>query len=292
MKSTTGLKFAAAGGLVSAFFQAAPSLSAGREASDPLGWLLISGLLYVLAVLWFEFRCPSLLKRVLNKDTSYLGIEGRRWLLALVDDELRRWWAVTPFWPDVRTLDLDSNADETVLAIMSGYGVPAFPGFDGHACAHIERALFEYSLITKTTIWRHGEFRSDHRKFEPQYSYGGGRQPVMSRLHLSRLSDHDAKDVNGAHEGDLIVRWFESSVHIHHRLPKANDVDMAWEAEGVVHLFESDESAMAFTKIIASWQNTMRPGSRLLLMFLFLASAGAFCWFVYLQMRFMVPHLI
>ncbi|WP_439858318.1 hypothetical protein [Pseudomonas syringae] len=114
----------------------------------------------------------------------------------------------------------------------------------------------------------------------------------MSRLHLSRLSDHDAKDVDGVHEGDLMVRWSESSVQIHHRLPKANDVGMAWEAKGVVHLFESDESAMAFTKIIASWQNTMRPGSRLLLMFLFLASAGALCWFVYLQMRFMVPHLI
>ncbi|KPY10351.1 hypothetical protein [Pseudomonas savastanoi] len=292
MKSVTGLKFAAAGGLISAFFQAALGLRPAQAASEPLGWLLIAALLYVMAVLWFEFRCPNLLKRVLNKDEGYLGIEGRRWLLALVEDELRRWWAVTPYWPNVRDLDPDSSADQTVLGIMGGYGVPAFSGFSVQACAHIEKALYEYALVTSATIWRRDDFPTRFARLSPGYIIPSGRRPLMHRLHISRLSDLDANDVEGAKEGELVLRWFKSSVGIQHTLRKPKNVDMRWEAEGLARLFERDESALAFTKIIASWQNTMRPWSRLLLMLLFLASAGSFCWFVYLQVRFMIPTLM
>lgn len=292
MKSTTGLKFAAAGGLISAFFQAAPGLRGGATTAEPLGWLLIAGFLYVLAVLWFEFRCPVLLKRALKKDTSYLGVEGRRWLLALVEDELRRWWAVAPYWPDTRALNPDSNGDETISAIMDGYGVPAFSGFNVRACAHIEKALYEYSLVSGKTIWRNDHFHSGLDKLEPRYTIPANGRPLMQTLHLSRVSAWNSKVDEPSQAGDLVLRWFESSVGIQHRLSKPKDVDMSREAEGLVHLFERDESALTFTRIIASWQNTMRPTSRLILILLFLASAGAFCWFVYLQMRILLPSLI
>lgn len=292
MKSATGLKFAAAGGLISAFFQAAPGLRQAQAASEPLGWLLIAGLFYVLAVLWFELRCPNLLKRALREDAVYLGIEGRRWLMALVEDELRRWWAVTPYWPDVRDLNPDSSADQTVLGLMSGYGVPVFSGFGVQACAHIEKALYEYALVTGTTIWRQQDFPTRFFRLEPSYTLSSGRKPLMHRLHVSRLSGPDADEVEGAKEGDLVLRWFKSSVGLQHVLRKPKDVDMSREAEGIAHLFEKDDSALAFTKIVASWQSTMRPLSRLFLMLLFLTSAASFCWFVFLQMRFMIPTLM
>nr|GFC85363.1 hypothetical protein [Tanacetum cinerariifolium] len=53
----------------------------------------------------------------------------------------------------------------------------------------------------------------------------------MHRLHLSRFSDLDAADVPNAKEGDLVLRWFESSVSVQHMLAKAKDVDMSREAE-------------------------------------------------------------
>ncbi len=292
MKSTTGLKFAAVGGLVSAFFQASPALRGAATAPEPLSWLLIAGLLYVLAVLWFELRCPVLLKRSLNKNSDYLGIDGRRWLLALVEDELRRWWEVRRYWPDIRTLDPKLSRDETVLAIMSGYGVPAFAGFGVYACAHIEQALYEYIQVSGARIWREDSPREGLRMMEPQYTIPSGRRPLMRRLHLSRLSAWEAEQSVGASEGDLVLRWFESSVAIQHQLSSAKKVNMAREAEGIVWLFQRDESSIAFTRIIASWQNTMRPWSRLILMFLFFASGGSFCWFVYLQLRIMIPSLI
>ncbi|MBO2923048.1 hypothetical protein J5H75_15165 [Pseudomonas asiatica] len=94
MKSSTGIKLAAVGGLIATFLQAAPELKGAQAAVGPLSWLLLGGGFYLLAVLWFEFRCPVLLKRTLAGKDEYLGIEGRRWLLALVEDELRRWWSI------------------------------------------------------------------------------------------------------------------------------------------------------------------------------------------------------
>lgn len=94
MKSGAGIKLAAVGGLVAAFIQAAPPLKGAEAAVGPLSWLLVGGGFYLLAVIWFEWKCPVLLKRTLAGKEEYLGIEGRRWLLALVEDELRRWWGV------------------------------------------------------------------------------------------------------------------------------------------------------------------------------------------------------
>lgn len=291
MKSTTGLKFAAVGGLVSAFFQASPTLKGPATTPEPLSWLLMAGLLYVLAVVWFEFRCPVLLKRSLNKTPDYLGIDGRRWLLALVEDEFRRWWEISPYLPDVSTLNPESSRDETVRLIMSGYGVPAFSGFGVYACAHIEQALYEYSQVCGVRMWRDDNPKEGLRKMEFQYTIPAGGRPFMRRLHLSRLNVWEAEQTEGAQEDDLVLRWFESSVAIRHELKSSKEVNMAREAEGLVWLFERDESAIAFTRIIASWQNTMRPWSRLILIFLFLASGGSFCWFVFLQLRIMLPSL-
>ncbi|RUQ46288.1 hypothetical protein D8M30_14345 [Corynebacterium pseudodiphtheriticum] len=70
LDSDGGIKLAAVAGLVAGFLQAAPLLKGVEVAVGPFGWLLVSGGFYVLAVLWFEWRCPVLLKRTLQGNSS------------------------------------------------------------------------------------------------------------------------------------------------------------------------------------------------------------------------------
>ncbi|NWC79303.1 hypothetical protein HX798_03260 [Pseudomonas putida] len=51
MKSSTGIKLAAVGGLIATFLQAAPELKGAQAAVGPLSWLLLGGGFYLLAVL-------------------------------------------------------------------------------------------------------------------------------------------------------------------------------------------------------------------------------------------------
>jgi hypothetical protein len=48
---------------------------------------------------------------------------------------------------------------------------------------------------------------------------------------------------------------------------------------------------LAFTEIIAFWQDNMRPLRRLVLMMLFTGSALAFAWFVFLQLRIVLSGI-
>ncbi|MNH29609.1 hypothetical protein D3C79_898520 [compost metagenome] len=93
-------------------------------------------------------------------------------------------------------------------------------------------------------------------------------------------------------EGDLVVQWFDSSLNFATNLPSPRNVNVSAYAEGLLHLFRTDTSALTFTRILAQWQNTMRPLSRLILISLFLASGGCFVWFVILQLKVLLPNLI
>jgi hypothetical protein len=284
LKSSTGLKFAAVAGLVSTLFQAAPTLRGKINGGEPFNWLLIAGLFYILAVVWFEVCCPTLLKQSLSAKPRYLGLGGRRWLQALVEDELRRWWSVRKWAPDPRLLDLDNDQDKTTLAIMTHYGTPAFAGFGVYACAHIEQVLNEFSQVTGTRIWRRDRSREKLYAFAPSYAYEGNR-PYIRRLIIDQLQDHELDPESSAQEGDLVLEWFSSSVSMVHNLPTLRQVDMAYEAQGLVHLFSDDKSAAALTEIVAFWQDTMRPFRRLGLMALFCCSGLSFGWFVWLQLH-------
>ncbi|MNJ61492.1 hypothetical protein D3C77_572840 [compost metagenome] len=92
-------------------------------------------------------------------------------------------------------------------------------------------------------------------------------------------------------EGDLVVRWFDNSLTVFTKLPNYRNLMVSAFAEGLLYLFRSDASALTFSRIIAQWQNTIRPWSRLVLISLFLASGGCFAWFVYLQLTILVPVL-
>ena len=129
MKSSTGIKLAAVGGLVAAFLQAAPILKGAEAAVGPLGWLLVGGGFYLLAVIWFEAKCPVLLKRTLVGKDEYLGIEGRRWLLALVEDELRRWWSVKPYELNMSRVAPEADEYKIAVAITQHGDIPAYGGF-------------------------------------------------------------------------------------------------------------------------------------------------------------------
>ncbi|MBO2923049.1 hypothetical protein J5H75_15170 [Pseudomonas asiatica] len=92
-------------------------------------------------------------------------------------------------------------------------------------------------------------------------------------------------------EGDLVVRWFDNSLTFLTKLPGYRNLMISAYAEGLLYLFRSDASALTFSRIIAQWQNTMRPWSRLVLISLFMLSGGCFAWFVYLQLTILLPVL-
>lgn len=153
MKSGAGIKLAAVGGLVAAFLQAAPPLKGAEAAVGPLSWLLVGGSFYLLAVIWFEWKCPVLLKRTFAGKDEYLGIEGWRWLLALVEDELH------------------ANKHQRAVAITQHGDISAYGGFGEFASARIEHALDEYAQLTSTAIWREEFKPNEYQKFMPDIEF-------------------------------------------------------------------------------------------------------------------------
>ena len=291
MKSGAGIKLAAVGGLAAAFLQAAPSLKGAEAAVGPLSWLLVGGGFYLLAVIWFEAKCPVLLKRTLAGKDEYLGIEGRRWLLALVEDELRRWWSVKPYDLEVGRTTPELNKHQLAVAIIQHGDVPAYGGFSEFASARIEYALHEYAQLTSTAIWQEDFKPREYREFKPGHRFCPRNTPLRS-LHLSAMNESEAKMTKMGEEGDLVVRWFDSPLNFHSQLPTPRDLMVSAYAEGLFHLFRADASALTFTRIVAQWQNTMRPLSRFVLISLFLASGVCFVWFVFLQLKILLHDLL
>ncbi|MEW5506013.1 hypothetical protein [Pseudomonas antarctica] len=290
MKSSAGIKLAAVGGLVAAFLQAAPPLKGAEAAVGPLSWLLVGGGFYLLAVIWFEWKCPILLKRTLAGKDEYLGIEGRRWLLALVEDELRRWWSVKPYDLDVGRIKPESNKHQLAVAITQHGDIPAYGGFGEFASARIEHALDEYAQLTSTEIWREEFKPNEYQKFMPGHRICPLNTPLRN-LHLSVMNESEVKMAKVGKEGDLVVRWFDNSLDFHSRLPTPRNLVVSAYAEGLIYLFRTDASALTFTRIVAQWQNSMRPLCRLTLISLFLASGGCFAWFVFLQLKILTSIL-
>ncbi|WP_434684805.1 hypothetical protein [Pseudomonas sp. R4-75] len=208
----------------------------------------------------------------------------------MVEDELRRWWSKRDWWPHPDLLDTRKSEDETALVIMSGYGVPAFAGFDCYACAHIERALFEYRNLRKVTIWRAGDHPSEYEEFTPMYGHEGSR-PWMSRLTIRSLNEYDAEHNPKLKAGDLVVEWHRCSLNISSNLPSRRSVNIRYEAEGLDELFSDHAGALAMAQTIAFWQNTMHPIRRLILIVLYLMSGVFFTSFVVLQLQILLPKM-
>ena len=290
MKSSAGIKLAAVGGLVAAFLQAAPLLKGAEAAVGPLSWLLVGGGCYLLAVIWFEWKCPVLLKRTLAGRDEYLGIEGRRWLLALVEDELRRWWSVKPYDLEVGRIQPESDKYQLALAINQRGEIPAYGGFGEFTSARIEYALDEYAQLTSTSIWREGFNPHEYQKFNPGHRICPLNTPLRN-LHLSVMNKSEVEMASVGKEGDLVVRWFDNSLDFQSRLRTPRNLMVSAYAEGLIYLFRTDASALTFTRIIAQWQNTKRPLSRFVLISLFLASGGCFVGFVFLQLKILLPGL-
>ncbi|MGV2288721.1 hypothetical protein AAHK20_08385 [Trinickia sp. YCB016] len=282
LKTTTGVRFAAAAGLISSVFQAAPMLHNSNSKGTPFVWLLMAGLGYLAAVAWFELSCPALLKQAIAPRSDILGQHGRRWLRALVEDELRRWWIKREWKPRIEHLDLTKIGDQTIAGIMSGYGTPAFAGFGAYACAHIELAFHEFSKAQKIKIWRCPRSQSSGlEEFGPTYGYEGQR-PWVDRLRI-RNPESTELERSEASACDLVIEWSKAPVEISERLPKRRDLELSQEVEGLHHLFETDQEAATFTQIIAYWQDTMRPWRRLALLGLYAASISFFSIFVFSQ---------
>lgn len=290
MKSSTGIKLAAVGALVAALLQAAPPLQGSEAAVVPLSWLLLGAGFYLMAVIWFEVRCPVLLKRGLAGKEEYLGIEGRRWLLALVEDELRRWWGVRPY--DLKVGSVRPEFGDYPLAkdIAASGAIPGYGGFGDYASARIEDVLHEYAQLCSADIWQEGDKANEYLKFTPGCRMCPVNTPLR-RFDLSLMSATEAERAQVGQEGDLVLSWFDTSLTFLSELPTHRNLVVPAYAEGLSYLFQNDASALIFTRIVAQWQNSMRPWSRLILMSLFLASGGCFIWFVFLQLRILISIL-
>lgn len=290
--TSAGVRFAAVAGLVSAVFQAAPVLKPASSTATSFRWLLISGAMYIGAVVWFELFCPLLLKQTLKQKGQVLGMHGRRWLQALVEDELRRWWAKRIWTPHPASLDVSKTEDKSALIIMARYGAPVFAGFDARARAHIDLALEEFSQARNIKLWTPSDDASRRwRRHEVTYGMGGNR-PRMQRLRIYRLSTYQLEDRDVVSESDLVVEWDRAGIEIAHHVPTRNALQVCREAEGLCHLFENDADAREFSTIVSGWQDTMHPFRRLLLFVLYLTSLIAFICFIVSQVHTVAHGLL
>lgn len=106
------------------------------------------------------------------------------------------------------------------------------------------------------------------------------------------MDDAKVKAADAGKEGDLIIRWFDTPLTFITELPTYRNLTVSTYTEGLAYLFRTDTSALTFTRIVAQWQNTMRPWSRLVLLGLFSASGACFLWFVLQQLKVLAPILL
>ncbi|MBM9485346.1 hypothetical protein JBE38_05425 [Pseudomonas sp. ICBG1301] len=60
----------------------------------------------------------------------------------------------------------------------------------------------------------------------------------------------------------MAIRWFDTPLTFITELPTHRNLTVSAYTEGLVYLFRTDSSALTFTRIVAQWQNSMRPLSR------------------------------
>lgn len=294
LKTSAGARFAAAAGLVSAVFQGAPMLHQQGGPAMSFRWLFFAGIFYLTAVVWHELCCPLLLKQSLFKKPGSLGHYGRRWLQALVEDELRRWWKKREWRPRAWQLDTSRAEDKTIAVVMNGYGTPAYAGFGPYARAHIDLALEEFSEVAKVNVWEEATQRNSDdprlRKLSAAYSYEGSR-PLVEQLHIRQPDSYEREEQPEVLEDDIIISWCQSPLELSHEVPSKRDIYISHDAEGMRHLFCSDERAIAFSEIVARWQDSLHPFRRLVLLGLYGLSLTCFAWFVVTQSALLIQDM-
>lgn len=194
-------------------------------------------------------------------------------------------------WAELGRIGPKSDKHELAVAIIQHGDIPTYGGFGEFASARIEYALHEYAQLTSTDIWRENFKPDEYQEFRPVHRFCPRNTPLHS-LHLSVMTGSEVTMAKVGKEGDLVVRWFNSPLDFQSRLKRPRDLVVSAYAEGFIYLFRTDASAFTFTRIVAQWQNTMRPLCRLTLISLFLASGGCFAWFVFQQLKILVPILI
>jgi hypothetical protein len=165
-----------------------------------MGWCF-----YLLAVIWFDWKYPVLLKRTLAEENEYLVIVGRRLLLALIDDELRRWWSVKPFDLDVGRIEPKPYKYQLALVITRHSEIPVYGGFGEFASARIEYALHEYAQLTSSAIWRQEFKPNEFQKFMPGLRTCARNAPLRN-VHLSVMNESEAEMPKMGKESELVLR--------------------------------------------------------------------------------------
>lgn len=268
LKNKGVIYFAAISGLISLVIQIAP-LSQPNHAL-PFKWLLFAGILYLVAVGFYGIFCPMLLKETISRKSDYVGDYGRRWLRALVEDELRRWWYKREWIPKpYHNLDMSKWRDSTVAGIMTGYGTPAFCGFGPYACAQIEFALDELAKSQNFNIWNGTGPKAT--LFSPSYAIEGNR-PLVRTFFFSAPSRYDIEQNPKLSANDLVLNIIDSNVDISERAPTQKNVNIENDINGLQFLFNTDSRSLAFAEIVAHWQEFLYPMRRLILLLLYIGS--------------------
>ena len=288
LRNGSGVKFAAAAGLASAVFQASPDLQKLTSFPvPPFLCLSLSGVLYLCAAVWLGLCCPQLLKYSIYSASEKQGKPGRMWLLSLVHKELLWWWQARPWSPAA----FHKTEKDELARHLAAYGPTGFCGFNAYAQAHIEEALHEFSQATGVDLWREGEGRSGHVHFLPRHGYEGNR-PLMDSLAIRRASEFDRSTEGLVKQGDLIVDWRPAHVTLLDSSTNKKIRDVSQDAEGLQHLFETDENAFSLAEIIGRWQDSRRPVARIVLILLYSASAFFFAMFVWLHTVSVIQALV
>lgn len=253
------------------------------------GFLFLSGLSFVLSAVLFRVRCPVLLLEMLSR-TGHTHDSFRRKdvLEALVSTEFANLVTWRRYPADLALLVPDGHKDELAAAMNANGWEPALNGYGPRQSAMIERAIYEFASRRNIKVWMK-EFNRKEKRLELLPGYGPriiyeGARPYVVRLHISMPDDSILEGQPEVGKDDLILDWHETPIDDVSRLPKTTDINVSISyAEGLHHLFSSDDAAETFGLIISRWQDHRRGLSRLVMFVLYAASVALFAGFLWLQ---------
>lgn len=261
------------------------------------GFLFLSGLSFVLSALLFRLRCPVLLLEMLSRTTHVRDSLRRKDVLeALVSMEFASLVTWRRYPADLALLMPEGEKDKLAAAMIANGWDPALAGYGPRQFGMIERAIYEFASRRNIKVWMK-EFNRQEKRIELRPGYGPrityeGARPYVVRLHISKPDHNILERQAEVCKNDLVLEWHETHLDDASRLPKTADINVSISyAEGLHHLFSSDDAAETFALIISRWQEHRRGMSRLGMYILYSASIVLFASFLWLQTRIVLKAL-
>lgn len=261
------------------------------------GFLFLSGLSFVLSSVLFRLRCPVLLAEMLSNTVQARDSLRRKDMLeALVSTEFANLVTWRSYPVDLAQLMLEHDKDKLAVSMALNGLDPALAGYGPHQFAMIERAIYTFAERKDVKVWTE-EFNREDRTmvlvpgYGPRTTYEGAR-PYIKRLRISKPDSDVLTKQPEVGRDDIILEWHETNLDDVSRMPKKTEINVSISyAEGLHHLFSSDEAADTFALIISRWQDHRRALSRLVMFVLYATSVCLFAAFLWLQSEIVLRAL-